>query len=123
MDVGKFLCKIGMHKGGPVIADDEFDDVENSYVKVIVYEKKNPYLFDKFIDKLYRHNPTDVNIIKDAYGILEESGNFDFEAEDTLTTLLKYVGEMDLDVKKIKLEELMRGLYLEAHDHIWKVKI
>ena len=29
MDVGKFLCKIGLHKGGPVIADDEFDDVEN----------------------------------------------------------------------------------------------
>ena len=96
----------------------EFADVENSYVKVIVHDKKNPYLFDKFIDKLYRHNPTDVNIIEDAYGILEESGNFDFEAEDTLTTLLKYVGEMDLDVKKIKLEELMRGLYLEAHDHI-----
>ena len=96
----------------------EFDNVENSYVKVIVYDKKNPYLFDKFIDKLYRHNPTDVNIIEDAYSILEESGNFDFEAEDTLTTLLKYVGEMDLDVKKIKLEELMRGLYIEAHDHI-----
>ena len=29
MDVGKFLCKIGLHKGEPVIADDESDEVEN----------------------------------------------------------------------------------------------
>ena len=29
MDVGKFLCKIDLHKGEPVIADDEFDEVEN----------------------------------------------------------------------------------------------
>ena len=29
MDVGKFLCKIRLHKGEPVIADDESDEVEN----------------------------------------------------------------------------------------------
>ena len=29
MDVGKFLCKIGRHKGEPVIPDDESDEVEN----------------------------------------------------------------------------------------------
>jgi len=29
MDVGKFLCKFGLHKGEPVIADDKSDEVEN----------------------------------------------------------------------------------------------
>ena len=29
MDLGKLLCKIGLHKGEPVIADDEPDDIEN----------------------------------------------------------------------------------------------
>ena len=28
MDVGKFICKNGLHKGAPVIAGDRTDEVE-----------------------------------------------------------------------------------------------
>ena len=96
----------------------EFPEVEGCYIKVVVAEKKNPYIFDRFIDRLYKLNPADVNIIEDSYSVLNETGDFNFEAEDTLTTLIKYVDDIEIDVPKHKLKELMKVLYTEAHDHI-----
>ena len=88
------------------------------YVKVVVAEKKNPYVFDRFIDRIYKLDPSDVNIIEDSYSILNETGDFDFEAEDTLSTLVKYVDDIETELPKNKLKDLMKVLYTEAHDYL-----
>ena len=64
------------------------------------------------------HKVKDVNIIEDNYSVLNESGDFNFEAEDTLTTLIKYVNDIEVDAPKDKLKDLMKVLYTEAHDYI-----
>ena len=96
----------------------EFPNLGGCYVKVVVAEKNNPYVFDRFVDKVYKLNPADVNIIEDNYSVLNESGDFNFEAEDTLTTLIKYVDDIEVDAPKDKLKDLMKVLYTEAHDYI-----
>lgn len=40
MSVGKFLCKIGLHKGEPIIANDGSDDVENQQTLGVVQRRK-----------------------------------------------------------------------------------
>ena len=57
MGVGKFLCKIGLHKGEPVIADDESDEVEIQ--QTIFVQKKSIYQLATLM-KESSHNPTKI---------------------------------------------------------------
>jgi len=86
------------------------------FVKLVVVNKSNPVLFDKFIERLYAVSPLDVTIIEDAIDLTEgvEDDRID-EAEDTLTTINKFVDavtETNIDIKKLK--NVMRELYVEA---------
>lgn len=85
------------------------------YVKVVVKNKTNPYLFDTFISALYSVNPIDVTIIEDIYEILEEDFESIDEAEDTLTILGKYIDNVKTaDIDSSRLKSIMRGLYEQA---------
>ena len=86
---------------------------KSKYVKIQIVNKKNPYLFDLFLDQVYAQNPLDVSILEDIIDIeIEDSVD---ETDDTLTITFKYidsVGQIDLD--KIKLKNMMSSLYNEA---------
>ena len=92
-----------------------FDDFKDTYIKVIVQNKKNPYWFDTFLDNLYKSNPADVSIVEDNKHMDTQSEEEIFnEAEDTLTSLYKFVDGMETDVDKEKLNQLFANLYTEA---------
>ncbi len=94
-----------------------FDSYEDCYVKVIVQNKNNPYWFDIVMDKLYNINPANVNIVDDHRNIDQQSEEeIISEAEDTLTSLHKYVESMDTKVNKNELNNLFTSLYLEAQN-------
>jgi DNA repair exonuclease SbcCD nuclease subunit len=89
---------------------------KNTYVKVVVVNKTNPYLFDKFMNNLYNVNPVDITIVEDftefGEGLEDEMVN---QAEDTITILNKYVDsgtEKDIDAGRLKT--LLKELYVEA---------
>jgi DNA repair exonuclease SbcCD nuclease subunit len=94
----------------------EYQRYENSYVKVVVLNKQNPYLFDKLMDNLYKANPIDVMIVEDFTESLEENDDeIVNQAEDTLTVLSKYIDTQSLNISDTnKLKTLMRELYVEA---------
>jgi DNA repair exonuclease SbcCD nuclease subunit len=87
----------------------------NTYVKVVVLNKTNPYLFDRLIENLYKVNPIDVTIAEDFTDLTEgvEDDMID-QAEDTLTILNKYVDGITDDLNTDRLKGLMRELYVEA---------
>jgi DNA repair exonuclease SbcCD nuclease subunit len=92
------------------------DQYTNTYVKVIVVNKTNPYIFDTFIDKLYSVNPADLNIVEDftdlSEGIDEE---FLDQSEDTISLLSRYVESIKEDsINNDKLKTILRELYVEA---------
>lgn len=89
---------------------------KNCYIKVVVMNKTNPYLFDKFMNNLYNVNPADITIVEDfselGEGIEDEMVD---EAEDTLTILNKYVDSVDEEtINNTKLKNLLKELYVEA---------
>ena len=93
----------------------DYDKLKESYVKVIVINKQNPYLFDNVIDNLYKAGVSDISIVED---FTDTSFDTDQEiidqAEDTMTILSKYIDNLTLNVNSDKLKTLMRELYVEA---------
>ena len=93
----------------------DFSNYTDTYVKVIVQHKTNPYWFDIMLDNLYKVNPANVSIVDDNKHMDQETEEEIFnEAEDTLTTLNKFVDGMDTNIDRVKLQKLFAELYTEA---------
>lgn len=91
----------------------EYGNHANTYVKVVVVNKQNPYLFDHVIDNLYKSSCADIAIVEDFTDTRIEDDIVD-QAEDTMTILSKYIDALELDVENDKLKKIMRELYVEA---------
>ena len=88
----------------------------NTYVKVVVINKTNPFLFDKFMANLYSVNPADVTVAEDFTDLTEgvEDDMVD-QAEDTMSIIEKFVdGIKEENIDNIRLKTVMRNLYVEA---------
>lgn len=108
-----------------IVYDDKVNDVKtissmdlsvykNTYVKVVVANKTNPYLFDMLINKLYDVGTLDITIAEDFSELEDEEDNNVDQAEDTVTILNKYVDNLTTDLDKDKLKGIMKNLYVEA---------
>jgi DNA repair exonuclease SbcCD nuclease subunit len=110
-----------------IVYDDKINSIEkitemdltqykNTYVKVVVVNKTNPYIFDKFMSNLYDENPADISIVEDFTILTEESENDTIDqAEDTLTIINNFVdSQPESQVDNNRLKILLRELYVEA---------
>jgi len=98
------------------VLSTSLEDYKNKYVKVVVVNKANPYLFDQYMNKLYDVNPADITIVEDALDLTDEAEDDKIdEAEDTITIINKYVDALQNDgIDNTKLKNMMRELYVEA---------
>jgi hypothetical protein len=93
----------------------DFESFKSAYVKVVVLNKQNPYLFDSVIDNLYKAMPADISIVEDFTDtLIDDDTELVDQAEDTMTILSKYIDGLSLNVENEKLKTLMRELYVEA---------
>jgi len=93
----------------------DFSSLKDTYVKVVVLNKQNPFLFDHLIDKTYKIGVADLSIVEDFTEInVELDQEIVDQAEDTMTILSKYIDNLELDVESEKLKKIMRELYVEA---------
>lgn len=98
------------------ITNKDLSIYTNTYVKVVVINKTNPYLFDKFMNNLYDKNPIDITIAEDFTDLTEGlDDDIIDQAEDTLTILNKYVDTIQENgIDNNKLKTILRELYVEA---------
>jgi DNA repair exonuclease SbcCD nuclease subunit len=93
----------------------EFNRYKDCIVKVIIKNKLNTTWFDMFIEKLQQAGTNELQVVEDHLNLnLEDDNDIISEAEDTLTILNRYIGQLELKTDKGKLEELFRELYNEA---------
>lgn len=93
----------------------DFESLKDTYVKLVVLNKQNPYLFDHVTDNLYKAGVADLSIVEDFSDILiDDDQEIIDQAEDTMTILSKYIDNLAIDVEADKLKTLMRELYVEA---------
>lgn len=97
------------------VASLETEHLENAFVKVVVINKTNSYLFDLFLDKLNSANAADVKVVDDNKHLDDISDEeLLSETESTDVILKKYVESLDVGVDKKELSNFILGLYDEA---------
>jgi hypothetical protein len=96
------------------ILEQDFSHIKNTYVKVIVKNKNNPYVFDLFIDKLNAYEPVNMQVVEDNFNLnLEDEDDILDEAQDTITLIKQYIKNLNLEKPK-PMEDLFYELYHEA---------
>ncbi len=67
------------------VIEQDFSGFSNSFVKLIVRNKTNPYWFDIVVDKIEKTGVLDLQIVEDHLNLdLEDDADIVDEAEDTL---------------------------------------
>lgn len=97
------------------IAALDTDNIKDAYIKVIVKERSNPYIYDLFINKLTDAGAADVKAIEDSLN-LESEGVEDIldETKDTKEILHSYIDSLDTKVDRKDIKMLIDDLYTEA---------
>ena len=97
------------------IANLDTSQLKDTFIKVIVRNKTNPYIFDLFLDRLQAALPCDIKVVEDHMNldVIDESELVD-EAQDTLTILKQYVQNLEITTDKTKIEKVLQELHNEA---------
>ena len=96
-----------------VIYDDSPVDAKkyaNQIVKLIVDKKEDHERFNRVVEALEKSCES-LNVIED-YGMLSQ-GTIEFETEDTITTLEKYVDDLSIDNSE-QVKKILHEVYVEA---------
>ena len=93
------------------------DMYTDQFVKVVVVNKTDPFVFDRFIDRISQEN---IHELKIAETFDEFSGDNvmddNISVEDTTELLDSYVDAVDTELNKDRMKAVMRGLYVEAQN-------
>ncbi len=88
-------------------------EYENKIVRVIVRKKSSQKNFEKFIDKLYSSNVSELKVVENFQ--IQESEEFEaFESENTISILDRYITESEINLDKSVVQRLIREIYQEA---------
>lgn len=97
------------------IQKTDFSKYKDTYVKLVVVNKSNPYAFDLLFDSIYRAGPLDITVVEDPSVLLENEDMDEVnEAEDTPTILRKYIDGLTLPLDSGKMKNFMMDIYNEA---------
>lgn len=97
------------------LAELDVGPLRGSYVKVIISNRTNPYLFDMFVSKISDAGAVDVKSVEDTLN-LESAGVEDIldETKNTQDILYDYIDSIDTAVDKSKIKSIINTLYSEA---------
>lgn len=87
---------------------------ENKIVKLIVKQKTNEKNFEKFIDKLYSTNIAELKIVETFADSTTLNDEYDFESEDTVSILNKYVDDYEESINKASIKKIIQQIYKQA---------
>lgn len=90
--------------------------IEDTFVKLVVANKTDPYQFDKFLNKLHSTSLAELKVIEDMTDYESDSVDDNvIELEDTMTLIDSYIdGLGSVEFDRDKMKKLMKGLYTEA---------
>ena len=107
------------------VYDDETQDYSNidisefekKFIKIIVLNKNDLYMFDKFIDKLQSIETYELKIAENFEEFLGDSVKDEkVSLEDTTELLDSYVDAVETDLDKEHIKVKLRELYTEAQN-------
>ena len=99
------------------IANLDVSILKDTFIKVIVKNRTNPYIYDLFLNKLSDAGAADVKAIEDSLS-LESEGLDEMldETKDTKDILHDYINSLETKVDKLQIKLLIDELYVEAQN-------
>ena len=92
-----------------------FEKAKDAFVKIVVKNKSNPYWFDMYVNQFEKAGALDIQVVDDNLNLqLEDDESIIDEAEDTLTILKNYAGQVSSTVDTGELNKFLTELYTEA---------
>jgi DNA repair exonuclease SbcCD nuclease subunit len=88
--------------------------LKDCYVKIMVNNRTNPYLYDLFITKLNDSGAVDVKTIEDSLNLDISIDEMIEEAKDTKDILHSYIDTIDTKLDKEKIKKVIDELYIES---------
>lgn len=93
----------------------DFSLFKDKFVKVVVKNRSNPYLFDLLVERISDSGAADLKTVEDTLSF--ETGGADdigTESKNTREILHDYVDSMETKVSKEKIKIELDTLYTEA---------
>ena len=92
------------------------ESIQNKIVKIIVKKKTDNKLYERFIDKLYSSGVAELKVVEnhDFSGWYDDKERENYESEDTLSILNRFVQESEIDLDKSKIQSIISSIYQEA---------
>ena len=90
----------------------DYNEHKDTFVKIIVEEKRDYAQYETLLDNLYHVGVHDVKIVETL--VDTDDSDSDIEVKDTLTLLNEYIDDVDISVDKTDLKRLMQSLYIES---------
>jgi hypothetical protein len=97
------------------VANYDVDRFKDTFVKVIVKNRTNAYLYDLFMNRMSECGAVDVKAIDDSLN-LESAGVDEIldETKDTGEILHQYIDSIETQVDKGRVKQVIDDLYHEA---------
>jgi len=97
------------------VASYDVDRYKDTFVKIIIKNRTNAYLYDMFMSRISECGAVDVKAIDDNLN-LETAGVDEIldETKDTTEILHNYIESLETQVDKLKIKKTIDDLYHEA---------
>ena len=97
------------------VANLDTSKYKDGFVKVVVKNRTNAYIYDMFMNRLAEAGAADVTSVDDALN-LESAGVDDIldETKDTKEILHGYIDSLETSINKNKIKSVIDDLYQEA---------
>ena len=95
----------------------KFGDYTGKIVKVVVFKKSNDKEYDRFMEALAKANPVEIKVVEKTEYIFMDA-DFAEQTEDTMTLLNKYVDDLETNLNKSKIKDILTEAYQLACEGI-----
>jgi hypothetical protein len=90
-------------------------EYENKIVRLVVRKKSNVKQFEKYVEKLYRANVSDLKIIEN-FELEETEFDVSLESEDTFSLLQRFIDESESNLNKDRIKTILKEIHQEAYE-------
>ena len=95
--------------------DYDVSNLDNKFVKVVVVNKSDTFIFDRFIDRIQNQDIYELKIAENFTEFIGENVEDDgLNVEDTSQLVDDYIDGVDTDLDKDRIKVDMRELMTEA---------
>lgn len=94
---------------------NSLEHIDNKFVKVVVVNKSDTFVFDRFIDRINNRKVHDLKIAENFNEFLGDNVEDDeVSVEDTSVLLYSYIDGVETDLDKDRIKKQMSNLMTEA---------